>query len=914
MARRLFAPAVAALVLIAAMALTPHDVVSLDHKLSLDPDLGLSPMGRIARGDDPIPTVVTPPGGPTRQAPMPSPQSAGGSDRLVHDPNAADFQSETTIARNGDWIVVGYNDIRGFAYADPRVSGYSYSLDDGATWTDGGQLPATGNGDAVLGDPDVKTWTDGLGTRYFAYSSLYRLNDGRSSLCVQVSTDGGVTWTAPREVTAATTSTDFADKEFIDFDPDTERLFVSWTNFPNAGLQTIRTAYSDDLGLTWSTPTIFSSSGQGSVPRAAANSDNVYITWTVGSAMWFVRSVNNGVSWGAPMAIATGLSSPMNPYGSDRIGNHPSMDVDPTTGAVYVVYASRNLSPDFGDIYFTRSTDGGVSFTPPAAINASPGSDRVQFFPSVCADETDGSVSVIWYDQRSGTGTSDLTELVHTHSVDAGATWTCPAALSDQPFHAEAGNTTSQPNIGDYNQCVSSGGTLYTSFAKTDRPSPLTYSPDTYVDISPGTGEGPAPLAIRDYSIGDSGCFPDNGFIEPGETILLTLTIENVGGCGGIGNVFATLGTTTPGITITVADATFPGLPAIASSSVNSTPFAFTVDPGMACGTPIDFTVDYVTDLFGPGSLPFDGVLRIGHPVATVLLSEDFDGVTAPALPAGWTSITAAGAANPWVTSTTFAASGSNAAFCADIGTTSLNQLMSPFLAIPAGVTTVRVEVDETHNMEINTERQAWDGGLMRVYIGGPRYLSAAVGVMDPFYPWQMLRQQSADQPMQDLSCWSDDTTPNFTHYTWEYPDAGGQTFRLEFDVSTDPSVGTAGGQFIDNVTVTAIAYACDCDNPTAAGPAALAFDRVTVSPNPFNPETTIRFTLPSRTNVTADVYSVDGRHVRSLAGDRPFDAGAVTLRWNGRDDRGAPAASGVYFVRVRTPLGEHIARAVLLK
>jgi len=590
------------------------------------------------------------------------------------------------------------------------------------------------------------------------------------------------------------------------------------------------------------------------------------------------------------------------------------MDVDPNNGNVYVVAASRNLAPDFSDIYFTSSTDGGLTFSARVPINASPGSDRAQFFPSVCADESDGSVSVIWYDQRAGTGTSDLTDLVHTHSTDAGVTWTCPGALTDQPFHAEAGNTTSQPNIGDYNQCVSVNGTLYSSFAKTDRPTWLTYSPDTYFDRSPGTGAGPAPAVIAGYSIVDSGCTSDNGFIEPGETIQLTLTLRNAGGCGGVSNVAGTLSSPTPGISVTNANAGFPDLPVVGSTSANSTAFQFTVDAGVACGTTIDFVLDCTADGFGVTTLLFEGVLRVGRPMETVLLVEDFDGVTAPALPAGWSTSVVTGTSNPWRTSTVYAASGLNSAFCADITTTSHNELMSPLVNIPAGTEIVRVDLDETHNMEINVERQAWDGAVMRVLLGGKRYFAGALGIMDPFYPWQILRGSSSTSPLQDLACWSDNTTPNFAHYALNMPDLGGQSINLVFGMSCDPSVGSSSGMFLDNVTVTAVDYACDCGDPTPVASNPYRFDRVTVTPNPFNPETAIRFTLPSNTTVTAEVFAVDGRKVRTLTANQAFAQGTAELRWNGVDDRGKPVASGVYFVRVTTPLGQHMARAVLLK
>ncbi len=65
--------------------------------------------------------------------------------------------------------------------------------------------------------------------------------------------------------------------------------------------------------------------------------------------------------------------------------------------------------------------------------------------------------------------------------------------------------------------------------------------------------------------------------------------------------------------------------------------------------------------------------------------------------------------------------------------------------------------------------------------------------------------------------------------------------------------------------------------------------------PNPFNPRTTIAFDIPERCTVTLRVYGVDGREVAALV-DEPRDAGAYEVLWDGTDDRGTDAASGVYF------------------
>jgi hypothetical protein len=68
--------------------------------------------------------------------------------------------------------------------------------------------------------------------------------------------------------------------------------------------------------------------------------------------------------------------------------------------------------------------------------------------------------------------------------------------------------------------------------------------------------------------------------------------------------------------------------------------------------------------------------------------------------------------------------------------------------------------------------------------------------------------------------------------------------------------------------------------------------------PNPFNPQTTIAFSLKQRTHAQIVVYDVAGARVRTLA-DESFAAGAHQKVWDGRNDAGAPVASGVYFYQL---------------
>ena len=66
-------------------------------------------------------------------------------------------------------------------------------------------------------------------------------------------------------------------------------------------------------------------------------------------------------------------------------------------------------------------------------------------------------------------------------------------------------------------------------------------------------------------------------------------------------------------------------------------------------------------------------------------------------------------------------------------------------------------------------------------------------------------------------------------------------------------------------------------------------------SPNPFNPQTAIRFELPEAMRVRLSIFDVHGKLVRLLLDERR-DAGASGVEWNGTDDRGVTVATGVYF------------------
>jgi hypothetical protein len=83
--------------------------------------------------------------------------------------------------------------------------------------------------------------------------------------------------------------------------------------------------------------------------------------------------------------------------------------------------------------------------------------------------------------------------------------------------------------------------------------------------------------------------------------------------------------------------------------------------------------------------------------------------------------------------------------------------------------------------------------------------------------------------------------------------------------------------------------------------------------PNPFNAGTVISFSLPERGKVNVSVYNVLGQTVRVLANE-DMEAGIRSVNWDGRDDNGAPAASGVYFYRISANNFHDTKKMTLLK
>jgi hypothetical protein len=83
--------------------------------------------------------------------------------------------------------------------------------------------------------------------------------------------------------------------------------------------------------------------------------------------------------------------------------------------------------------------------------------------------------------------------------------------------------------------------------------------------------------------------------------------------------------------------------------------------------------------------------------------------------------------------------------------------------------------------------------------------------------------------------------------------------------------------------------------------------------PNPFNPETELRFSLGQSEHVLLTIFDVRGAVVTTVA-DRHFDPGRHELRWSGRNAKGVPVSSGVYFAVLRTKGITRVQKLVLAR
>jgi hypothetical protein len=232
------------------------------------------------------------------------------------------------------------------------------------------------------------------------------------------SADGGKTWSKPVDVSSSPgTSMDPA----IDVGKDGSVVAV-WTD--TSGSEASPDIYfsrSTD-GKTWSKPQNLSNSpGVSSEPDVDIGSDGaihvIYLDTSAGSNadVWATSSSDDGKTWSKPQNISDTPGKSMTP----SIGVGP----DKSANVVWIDTSSGEASPD---VYFTRSTDGGKTWSKAVDASNTPG---LSADADIDVDDK-GKIFITWADTAQGAKNADI---MVSSSADGGKTWSKPVNVSNTP-------------------------------------------------------------------------------------------------------------------------------------------------------------------------------------------------------------------------------------------------------------------------------------------------------------------------------------------------------------------------------------------------------------------------------------------------------------------------------------------------
>ncbi len=394
---------------------------------------------------------------------------SGNDVTVTFDPNHLP-QNEPSVSvnpLNPSNLVVGANDYRLLAFGQSVWLGAYASFDGGLTWTQ--QLMPGFPGDSrttaltgfhVASDPSVAF--DGNGNLYYG-GLVFRVQPHRAldgSIFISKSTDGGLSFTQTVLVTEGSRNV-FNDKPYISVDNTggafDGRVYVSWTRF--ASTADIMVSYSTDGGTAFSTPKRLSSSplNQGSIPVVGPLGE-LYVVWNdmFNDRIMVARSMDGGVSFSSPVPIASYTPLPVKLSNSlFRVNNNPASAVDEINGYVYVSWA--DYATGDADILFSRSLDGGFTWSAPLRVNDD---DMLndQFFPWMSVSS--GRLSIVFYDRREDPG-NHLIDVFYADSVDGGASFLSNVRVTDVPSNPDAVLFGQESFIGDYIGVASTTTTVY---------------------------------------------------------------------------------------------------------------------------------------------------------------------------------------------------------------------------------------------------------------------------------------------------------------------------------------------------------------------------------------------------------------------------------------------------------------------
>jgi hypothetical protein len=292
---------------------------------------------------------------------------------------------------------------------------------------------------------------------------------------------------------------------------------------------------------------------------------------------------------------------------------------------------------------------------------------------------------------------------------------------------------------------------------------------------------------------------PPSGAIDPGEAVTVNFRLVNLGSAATT-NLVATLEATGG-----VLDPSGPERYGVlgAGGGTGTRPFTFRADPSLPCGGMLVATLrleDAGVDL---GAVSFN--FTLGN--LPILLEEAFDGVAAPALPAGWVATVAAGlATNNWRTVTTSPDTAPNAAFVPDASTLHDVRLDTPVFAV------LSPGAQLAFRNNYNTEA-GFDGGVLEISVNGGAFVDIlAAGGSFVAGGYNRTLSTGFSNPLPGRQAWSGNSNGYLTTRVNLPAAAAGQNVQLRWRFGSDSSVSATGWR-IDSINLTD-AYLCATNTP----------------------------------------------------------------------------------------------------